>query len=571
MNLLQEKLKTHPLKPKHLIKKAQLYFRKPDKIAVLLFLLYFIVGLLIFPSYGISTDEPMERETSMINLHYAMESIFGARTAAASQIPVKTSLLTYEDRYYGTALQTIPLMVEYLFGFDLSTRTVFLIRHLFTFINYYTAGIFFFLILRRRFNTYIPLLGALLYILYPRFFGESFYNIKDILFFSWAIISSYFVLQWLLSKKLKHLIFAAVTIAVAANTRILGFAILLLACGFSVIIEAVNKKDDKSIIRYLKKFKEMLKLIALTYVFYIIITPFLWENPLGNTIAQFVYFRELDQLQWNDTHLYLGKMITQYVQYHYIPVWMSVTIPLLHIIAFSIGAIVLTWKMISYIMRAVGQKRLILQALTMPHIYDLFFFSMFMCTYLGFVFFKITMYEGWRHAYMIYCPFLYVAVLGLSKATFFCKRYALLHKAFLLFVALNLIYLLGFIALNHPYQYAYFNIVGRQAEGNFSIDFWNVSSYDLIRYAIEDADNCEISICIQRGTYAFHLLTQNEKKLVRTTRNVDDAEYYIYGTRGAWYSLVPPGFTQIKEITSGGVTISALYKRTAEETPHNPP
>ena len=295
----------------------------PNFKPILLFSLYFAVGLFIVRDYGISIDEIYEHEISLSNYVYVM----GKGMSASQSENVKNAandahnLITYHDRFYGTALQNVTVFIEHLFRFELPSRDVFLLRHFFTFLNYFIAGIFFYLILCRRFgNTFIPLLGALFYILYPRFFGESFYNIKDIMFFSWYVISTYFVLRWPESKGNSFLFSAAISLAIATNTRILGVSVLLLACVFAFAIGTRRKA---------------LMLAVLTFVCYIVITPFTWENPLKNTIDIFLHFLHFQP--WDGTHFYMGEMITREVPWHYIPVWMGLTVPLLYIIMFFIG------------------------------------------------------------------------------------------------------------------------------------------------------------------------------------------------------------------------------------------
>jgi len=353
--------------------------------------------------------------------------------------------MTYQDRFYGVALQVIPYLIEYLFNFERPSRNVLMLCNFFVFINYFVAGIFFYLILLRRFgNTIISLLGILLYILYPRFFGESFYNIKDILFFSWYIISVYFTLRWL-EDELRNtfLLPAAATLAIATNTRILGISVLLLALVFAVAI-GVRKK-----LAFEQIFKKISMLTVLTFVCYVIITPFVWENPLKNTIDIFLHFLHFQP--WNGLHFYMGEMITKEVPWHYLLVWMGLTIPLFYIAIFLIG---------------IARKPV--------HLFDVFFVALFGCTLLGFIGLRINMYEGWHHAYCIYASFLYIAFLGLERSfAFFCNKRAMLRRGFTCFVAANMAWLFAWNVANHPYQYVYFNIVGQQfAEKNFTLDYW---------------------------------------------------------------------------------------------------
>jgi len=490
------------------------------------FLLYFITGLFIVKDYGISTDEIFERKTSLSNYVY----VLGKGMHLSKNENVRNTannapeLMTYHDRFYGVALQNITVFIEHLFKFEISSRNVYLMRHVFTFINYFTAGIFFYLILRRRFgNSNIPILGILLYILYPRFFGESFYNIKDIMFFSWYIISVYFILRWLEDKQQNTFLFpAAAALAIAINTRILGISLLLLALVFAIAM-GMRKKP--------------LMLAMLTFVCYVVITPFTWENPIKNIIDTFLHFLYFDM--WNGTHFYMGEMITKAVPWHYIPVWMGLTIPLFYIAMFFIG---------------IARKP--------THLFDAFFVALFLCTLLGFSGLRLNVYEGWRHAYCIYASFLYIAFLGLERSfAFFYNKRAVLRHGFACVVAACMVYLFAWNVVNHPYQYVYFNIIGRQfAEKNFTLDYWDVSFVDLARYALANDDRQKIKFNV-RGTWPEAMLTEAEKK--RTSWSpMENADYYIQDTRMPYKERVcPPGFAEQAAITVDGMKISTLFKR----------
>ena len=517
----------------------------PNFKPVLLFSLYFAIGFFIVKDYGISTDEIYEHETSLSNYVYVMGK--GMSTSQSEKVKNAVNdtpdLITHHDRFYGAALQDITVLIEHLFGFELPSRDVFLLRHAFTFLNYFIAGIFFYLILHRRFgNTLIPLLGALFYILYPRFFGESFYNIKDIMFFSWYVISTYFVLRWLESKGNSFLLFAAASLAIATNTRILGVSVLLLACVFAFATGARRKA---------------LMLIALTFICYIVITPFTWENPLKNTVDTFLHLMYC--LPWNGTHFYMGEMITRNVPWHYIPVWMGLTVPLLYIVMFFVGVAAIVVAGSKFL---AGKFRSSRSAVS-PHLFDVFFAALFFCTLLGFICLHVSMYEGWRHAYGIYASFLYIAVLGLERSFAFTsgKRMAIRY-GFACVVAAYMIYLSAWITVNHPYQYVYFNMAGRQfAEKNFTLDYWDVSFMDLIRYALANDDRPKIIFAVNSVSSKPSMLKESEKERV-VWSNMESADYYIQDTRIPYKERFRPyGFTELNAITVDGMKISRLYKR----------
>jgi len=542
---------------------SQIHFKSffsPTRVAVLVLAIYLLFGLLIFQDYGMSYDENLERKSSISNFVFVMgDRMLSSDSETVRNIALNAPPLeTYRDRYYGTALQTIPLLVEYINYFEMPSREVFLVRHLFVFLNYYIAGIFFYLILRRRFgNTWIPVIGLFFYILYPRFFGESFYNIKDILFYAWIIISAYFILRWLEDFRFTHLLLSAITIAIATNTRILGLSLLLLACVFSLIINLVIKKE-----RIPRTLLMTFLLPVLFFIFYTIITPIMWQNPFRTFPAIFVHFISFSP--WNGTHFYLGEMITKEVPWHYLPVWMGVTIPLLYIVMFFIGVGALCYGINIWIKRRIDR----------PALYDIFFASQFFCTLLGFILLRISMYEGWRHAYILFVPFLYIAVFGFYKTSTYLRHnlkakntndklknkpipwYGLIY-----ITAFCLLSQLVWIVINHPYQYVYFNLIGRQiAEKNFTLDYWEISHLDLILYVLANDDRS--GIIIKANWFHGLLLSENERARVIFTNEKDEADYIVQHTRIPYIDRIPPpGFEEVASITVDGIKISILYKR----------
>jgi len=546
----------------------------PGKAAVLVFALYFIAGFLIVNDYGISADEVTERRTSLANYAYvAGEDIFNTDSEAARGVAAGVpNLRTFNNRFYGAALQSVPVLIEHLRGFEMASRDIYLTRHLFTFANYFLGGVFFYLILRRRFgNTWLPLLGTLLYILYPRFFGESFYNIKDILFYAWVVIASYFTLRWLEDGRLRFAAPAAIALAVAINTRILGLSLLLLGCVFAPILEIRRKKG---LIRAVAK---PAALGALTFACYVAITPFLWENPLQNAYRTFIHF--LDFQPWNGTHFYLGEMITREVPWHYIPVWMGVTVPILYLVMFLGGVAALCGGLFAWIRRMPegraaglekGELREPAQTSRLAsapgmRFYDLFFAVLFFATLAGYILLRISMYEGWRHAYGIFCPFLYLAVFGLERALAFARgKRRVLRYGFACAVAACLVSQLVWIVCNHPYQYVYFNALGRQiAEENFALDFWRVSHAGLIRYALANDERLELIFGGYGVAKEHAFLTEEEKARVILSEAVP-ADYFVQDTARAYRSRnIPSGFEEIYAITVDGMKISRLFRRVA--------
>ena len=147
------------------------------------FLLYVLLGLFIYKDYGISWDEKTSRANGQINIHYIVNNYIPGLAAKlpeyAKQLP---DLHDWKDKDYGVAFEAPVFALEYLLDLK-DSRDRYLFRHLMTFLFSVMGVLAIYGIVKKRYGNYrIALLAALLLILSPRIFAESFYNSKDIAF-----------------------------------------------------------------------------------------------------------------------------------------------------------------------------------------------------------------------------------------------------------------------------------------------------------------------------------------------------------------------------------------------------
>ena len=132
-------------------------------------------------------------------------------------------------------------------------------RHLVTFLLFYTSVFFFYRLCKYRFNSWkIGLLGSLFLILSPRIFAHSFYNPKDLPFLSMFIISIYTLVSYLNRKTLPRAAIHALICALLIDIRILGiivplFTVIFLFADLLIIkpIKIKNKKIIGSFLLYM--------------------------------------------------------------------------------------------------------------------------------------------------------------------------------------------------------------------------------------------------------------------------------------------------------------------------------
>ncbi|MFQ5952552.1 MAG: STT3 domain-containing protein, partial [Candidatus Omnitrophota bacterium] len=268
-------------------------------IVISFFLVFLCVGLIAFKDYGISWDELVSRNNGLLTYKYVFEG--------------DQELLTYRDRYYGTAFETLLLMIEKAIGFD-DPRGIFLFRHLATFLLFYASVIFFYFLCKYRFRDWkMGLLGALFLVLSPRIFAHSFYNSKDLAFLFIFIISVFSLVKYLEKKSFLRAVLHAFICAFLIDTRILG----ILIPGFTVLFFAFDlfmDKDEKKAKALITFSVYVVMLVSFTVLFW----PVLWISPVRQFITA---FKQMSRFHFWSTVLYLGEYIkAKNLPWHYIPV-----------------------------------------------------------------------------------------------------------------------------------------------------------------------------------------------------------------------------------------------------------
>ncbi len=520
-------------------------------ITILIFSIYLIVGFSIFGDYSVSFDEPTERRSTEISVDYAeyvFNRLLSHNPGEISKEPAD-ALANYAYRYYGVFLNIPALLIEKHTGID--TTDAYKIRHLLNFLQYFVACICFYLILKKRFQSkpIIPIFGLLMMIISPRFFGEAFYNNKDLLFISWCVIAIYFGFRFLEKTSLLNTLLFSFSLAVATTTRILALAIFLLAIAFMLskfFMSAMTKQEKRHLLCY------SALIVVFFILFYVVITPASWRHPISFLLELFPHF--LHYQDWGSTHLYLGKMITKEVPWHYIPVWIAITTPIMYLVCFIAGFNAIPVQIIPKIKQLWKQDNLNM-------VYDSFMFLFFVCTLGGYIGFRISMYEGWRHAYMLIIPLLYVAAIGLSFLTDLLSE----KKIFRITIySLLLLSMLGnsiWMIKSHPYQCVYFNLPSRYfVQGYFELDYWRLSNKEAAEYILKtDTSDTYVFTLDYYGCFADMLPPEDRRFL----RDSHDTDYIIMDPKRLkkGEQLQIEGYDKIYEVIVDKRSISTVYKK----------
>jgi hypothetical protein len=515
------------------------FFDDEQRVVVgLFFAAFLLIGLGIYKDYGLSWDENRNHANGKKSFNYVFK---GDR-----------SLLTYSDRYYGVAFELPLFMIEKILKLETS-RQVFLMRHLATFLMFFLGVVFFYRLNKDHFRSWkIGLLGSLLLILSPRLFAESFYNSKDLVFLSLFIISIYTLIQFLEKASLFRAAVHAFVCALLIDVRVLGILVPGLTLVFFV---AATIFTNRSPARTLKKgIPALFLFLALTICLMILFWPILWNDP----VAQFIRaWRKMSRYPWSRAVLYMGRyLFPENLPWHYIPVWMLITTPLLYTATFVAGLV----RSIAEIFRRPvsrfrdSQKRDIL-----------LFLAWFFGPLLAVIIFKPVVYDSWRHLYFIYPAFLILSLKGMLilHASLKSIRRAgkVLAPLFVLIIFFGLARTAAFLIINHPHQNVYFNVLaGKNVQADWDLDYWGLSYRQALEYILKHDPDQRINICVQNapGELNSFILKDEDGKRLNYVTDLGQAKYFLSDYR--WQK---EGYSYPQEfysITVGRAKIMVVFK-----------
>ncbi len=462
------------------------------------------IGISSYGDYGISFDEKVE--TEMVLWH--LQSI--GSDGDFREIP-------FDLEFYGTFFNGISMLffmaleslrtsfppVASLLDQGLRSESIYLNKHLFTFLFSSLTYLGVSLCIKDLLNWKLAPVGILFLALTPRFWGHSFFNPKDIPFAALFILVSYFGAQWIAQivksiysenlniKQDYKLLFGAVFFGVIAGLlsciRIGGFIVI----GFSLItimgvltVNRLQSNDDLSKIPQepLASFlnpKTFISLIVLGFVvvitwFVIVIglTPAAWSNPLGWLLAAINY---MANHSWPGRTLTLGMALPAQPPWFYLPVWFGVTVPLMTL-TFSVIGLWESWT--QFTSQQIKNQSLIawltLQCFVFPIIVVLK---------------KTTIYDAERQFLFVIPALIVFAVIGFNKLLNVINSRAWYVACITLTIVVYSTVMADMKSL-HPYEQIYFNSLARIVgiDRKFETDYWITSGREAMYWIGEQAE-----------------------------------------------------------------------------------
>ena len=537
----------------------------------------FVIGILTAGQYGYYFDEGGEREIVASNIKEYVLRLFPEGNAIREfylEVDRKLSeaggksierISESVEKDHGAAVM-YPMMPVMLTG--IPTHVQSLIWHGYVFCVFFTSVPAIFYIGKALFDSpFSGLLFALVYFFTPRIFAEAHYNNKDILLLALTVDLMALLLR-MIGKyrtsgkigKVKFLL-AALCAGFLMNTKIVGIAIVCLFGLMFIAMLCVLRAPAKKIAGI------SCLLLLLSLLFYFLFTPAMWGG-INEIISFHTYLIENanDFSRWDQPILFNGSIYMHSTNplpaaYLYTMILLTTPVYVLVFFVFGLGSV---------IVRLFKEKAVFfgkVENCALPTALLLFFVPTLYATICN-----THIYNGWRHFYFVYAGMVILSAYGICRLGQLLKErpqkfYRKIYYA--LIFALVGVSAAG-IAVNHPYQYAYFNILAPRAEEKYELDYWNLSIKSAVDFIIDDtAGNSQAPTVggsdriTQTGLLSTVMFAEYGDKVELVLPDVE-ADYIVenltYSSAYGQEYFDISDYTAVKTIYSYGNKICTVYK-----------
>ncbi len=485
--------------------------------ALALCAMFAIVGVAALDDYGMPWDEVTHRAMASANANYIATG--------------STDLLYHSDyRYYGVAFDMSLLMMERALGLH-DSRDIYLTRHLIMHL-FFIAGGFACAILAYRTlgSRWIALFAMLMFLLHPRLYAHSFFNVKDVPFAAMLLIALYLTHRAFRKDTFGAFLLCGIVVGLAINMR--PFALMLMPMILAMRgldLWQAGRGERKRILASAGIFTGAA--LAITYI----VHPYYWENPL-----RFIeLIRALSQHPTHIGNLFMGEIYwSDALPWNYVPVWFAITAPPVTLALGALGAAAICWQGISRPLRALRDREIRFRIMLLG------------CVVLPVaivILLQSTIYNGWRQMYFLWGPFCLLAAVGLHRIANIHVggsiwkigtrlpgwvnggrlRRAVAYGA----AGVGLITTLTAMATLHPHQQVYFNaLVDTKTPGalakRYDMDYWHVAQRQSLEYLLARYPDDTLRVWPRQKNP--QILPQNDRERILFSESIYSADYFLH-------------------------------------------
>ena len=536
---------------------------KINLIIYSLFFLLFVTGTLTFEDYGIGIDDKFHRLNGFYWLDYLLSftnliEIQELVKLKLSQITDQTLPSINEFNKYSIIFDVPAAILELIIGLD-NEKDFYELRHYLNFIFYFVGCVYFYKLLSLRFNKLISLIGCAFFVLSPRIYGESFYNMKDIIFLTFLTISYFYCFKYFLFSKKMDLIILAILSAICIQVRIIGLA-LPLSFIFFYFLSILSKPN------HLKNFFNYFIFLILTILFLYCFWPYLWSSPLKNFFSIFYNWVPSIHILFKGNYI-----LNDYLPFSYLPLWILISTPTIHIIFFIFGFFHISKRFFIRLINVEKNKLSYDFWRGVKEKNDLFLFLNFVVLMILIIFLNVRLFNSWKHLYFVNFYIIYITTFGLNSLFIFFKKKKFI-KMYLSIIFLCLSFTTFKMYKYHPYQGLYFNsLVSDNFKNKFEIDFTALSARHFFNKIFDKNTKDKVYIGTASWTplnRTLDVFTKKEKnKIVFVGQDYQKAEYIFTNnisevdkTLNDKYDI-PKNFSKYYDYKIEGLILYSVYKK----------
>ena len=454
-----------------------------EHAALLACALFLIAGAAVVDDYGVTWDEPTQRNLAIATADY----VFGGDPA----------LLDDEDRGHGVAFELALLFAERALGLD-DSRGVYLLRHLLTHAVFVAGGFVCALLVRRMTGSRLfALLALAMFLLHPRLYAHSFFNTKDIPF-----LVAFMVCLWLAHRAFRGggpaafaLLGAAVGLLV--QLRMAGLVLFAAVLAMRALDLALAREAGER-----RRAAASGGLFALAAALALYLSwPYLWSDPAGHFADAFARSAAFPHTQWE---LFRGEVIDRPDPPPlYVPAWFAITTPLAALALGAFGLAATAGDALARPREALrnGELRfrlLLAACLVLPVAVA--------------VVLESRLYNGWRQMFFLWAPFCLLAAAGLQRLACVLGRTRLRPRAAAAAcapVALGLGAALWSMAAVHPHQQVWFNaLTDRSTPGalaaRYELDYWGHPYREALEWLLDAHPGETVTVDAKTNGILYH-------------------------------------------------------------------
>jgi hypothetical protein len=301
--------------------------------------------------------------------------------------------------------------------------------------------------------------------------------------------------------------------------------------------------------------------------------PYLWSSPFNNFLS---VFKSIKTDLINIKILFNGIFISnEFIPYSYLPRWIVISTPTIHIILFLIGYYFIFKRfLIKFIkIEECSKNHDLWHSLNEKK--DFIIFISLSSIFLFCIINNVKLYNGWRLLYFLNIFFVYIITYCIYL--FFIKIRLKNKIVYLnLFFAISFLIIVQRMALYHPYQSLYFNgFLSKENKNSYEGDYYGLStSKAILEILKKDKEAKEKNKIINIGVASHTPLQRgiefidiNKKDLVRIVGQEFNSAKYIYKNNISEVDInynkkynIPENFKKIDELIVDGIIIYEIYK-----------